>query len=294
MNCLYYYNNQSGKNKLAKKRDYIVSRLKTKYDGVDCFDSSSVQEMQKSLKAKKYDAIFFAGGDGTVNNMLNWTKDLKNIPTFGYIPSGTVNDFAKNLGFNKKLKKTLNVLLEGQEKKIDCFDNNGRIGIYVCGTGLFTSASYGAAHEFKKRFGKLAYYFYSIKEVFKFKAYNIEVIKDEEKKKLNSVLTLLINSKSVAGYNFNKGVNLNDGEMEFISVNQKKQKLTFRSLMLIIKMFLFGIKSVLKNKNVTYFKFKDLKVNFKNKKIVNIDGENGGEENINLKVLSDRVKFFCK
>lgn len=294
MNCLYYYNNQSGKNKLEKKKDYILSRLQEKYESVDVFDSSSLQEMLDSLKTKKYDAIFFAGGDGTVNNMLNWTKDLEIIPTFGYIPSGTVNDFSKNLGLTKNVKKTLNILLDGKEKAIDCFNCCGRIGIYVCGTGLFTSASYGSKQKSKKRFGKLAYYFHSFKEIFKFMPYKIEVIKDGEKQNLNSVLTLLINSKSVAGYKFNKKANLNDGEMEFVSINQKKKKLTFKSLMLVVRMFLFGLKSVLKSKNVTYFKFKNLKVNFEEKKTINIDGENGGEENIDIKVLKGKAKFFCK
>ena len=98
----------------------------------------------------------------------------------------------------------------------------------------------------------------------------------------------------MAGYKFNKKVNLNDGEMEFLSVNQKKQKLSFASLLRVVKLFLFGINSVKKSKHITYFKFKDIKINFNEKKTINIDGENGGDGNINLKVLKDKVKFFCK
>ena len=293
MKCLYYYNNQSGKNNLEKKKEFIVSRLKTKYDTVDCFDSLKTEEMKKSLQENSYDAIIFAGGDGTVNNMLNWTKDLKNTPTFGYIPSGTVNDFSKNLGTKKNLKKALKIILDGHTQKFDCFKDGNRLGIYVCCTGLFTSASYVANHEEKKMFGKLAYYFHSFKEIFKRKAYEVEIIKDGKTQKLNSVLTLLINSKSVAGYKFNKYANLNDGEMEFVSVNQKKKKLSFASLLTIVKMFLFGLKSVLKSKRITYFKFKDIKVNFITPKTINIDGENGGQHNIDLKVMKNRVEFFC-
>ncbi len=294
MKCLYYYNNQSGKNKLEKKKDYIVSRLKEKYDTVDCFGNGEIEAMKLNLEKNNYDAIVFAGGDGTVNNMINWVGGLKKIPILGYIPSGTVNDFSKNLGITQNVKKTIDVILKGKTKTIDCFENNGRLGIYVCCIGLFTSASYQAKHEEKKIFGKLAYYFHSIKEIFRHKAYEIEVEKDGEKQKLNSVLTLLLNSKSVAGYNFNKSTNLNDGEMEFVSVNQKKKKLTFRSLMTVIKMFLFGIEKVKKNKNITYFTFNNLKINFENARTINIDGENGGHNNIDICVLKGKFQFFCK
>lgn len=294
MKCLYYYNNQSGKNRLEKKKDYIVQRLKTKYSQVDCFESKDLENMLKALKTNNYDAIVFAGGDGTVNNMINWTQCNKKPFTFGYIPSGTVNDFAKNLGLVKNVKKSLDVILSGKEKTIDCFENNKRLGIYVCCTGLFTSASYGAKQEKKKKFGRLAYYFHSFKEMFKHRAYSIEVTKDGKTQKLNSVLTLLINSKSVAGYKFNKKVNLNDGEMEFLSINQKKEKLSFGSLLRVVKLFLFGVSSIKKSKHATYFKFKDIKVNFDKKQTINIDGENGGEGNIDLKVLKEKVKFFCK
>ena len=295
MNCLYFYNNQSGKNKLEKKKDYIINRLKTKYDIIECYDSSSFDDMIKNFNANKhYDAIVFAGGDGTVNSMLNWTKNLSYTPTFGYIPSGTVNDFAKNLNLNKNVKKSVDVILNGQTKQIDCFKNGDRLGIYVCCTGIFTTASYDATRKAKKKFGKLAYYFHSIKELFTHRAYTIEITNDNKTQKLHSVLTLLINSKSVAGYKFNKNVDINDGEMEFLSINQKKDKFGFKSLMLIAKLFLFGINSVKKNKNVTYFKFKKLQVNFEKKRTINIDGENGGEGDINIEVLPNKVKFFSK
>ena len=50
---------------------------------------------------KKYTVILAAGGDGTVNQVLNGIlkgrEDDKDLPTLGVIPIGSGNDFARTL-----------------------------------------------------------------------------------------------------------------------------------------------------------------------------------------------------
>lgn len=302
MNCIYLYNPNSGKSKYKNKQDYIVKRLHEKFDVVDYFETKSKEDAMKLAKEAcgYYDAIIFSGGDGTVNDIVNAIACEEKRPILGYLPSGTCNDFARSLSITKKLDKALDVIINGEANAYDIFKANDRYGVYVCACGLFTSASYDTEQSKKRKLGKIAYYFHSFKEIFSCKAseFNVKLCMDESENEMRefsgkSVLTLLINSKSVAGYKLNDGVDLHDGEMEFLAVLSKKQRLTFKSLMAICGTFLFGVKFAKKRKCVRYGKFKRCELEFiSNNPILNIDGENGGVHNCELIVLKDYLKVF--
>lgn len=58
----------------------------------------------------KEHTIVALGGDGTVNEVLNGIKELSKV-TFGYIPIGSSNDFARYFGHPYDLEQALNVIL---------------------------------------------------------------------------------------------------------------------------------------------------------------------------------------
>ena len=294
MKCLYLYNPNSGKGKYKNKKDYIINRLKEKFELVDYLETKSKDDEINTLleKGSNYDAIIFSGGDGTVNDVVNTVMKLDNQPILGYLPSGTCNDFARSLKIGKKLDDALDIIINGRVNTYDIFKVNDRYGVYVCATGIFTSASFATGQVKKRKLGKLAYYLHSFGEIFTAKAYKTNVEVNNEKVELNSVLMLIINSVSVAGYKFNKGVDLHDGQAELVAITQKGNRLSFKALMIICKMFLFGIKSVKKYKSVKYYKNANFAVEFIDKKEVNIDGENSGTYDFNFTTCKDKLKIY--
>ena len=63
------------------------------------------------------DALFVAGGDGTVNEAMNGLAAARALAdvAVGIIPFGTGNDFAAALGIPTETDAALGVLLEGRE-----------------------------------------------------------------------------------------------------------------------------------------------------------------------------------
>ena len=96
MNCIFIYNPVGGIGKIAKKLDLIVSELKHKYDEVEVYATKCAGDMARMARESvgKYNAIVFAGGDGSFNEVVEGIGGLDNLPELGYIPSGTVNDIA--------------------------------------------------------------------------------------------------------------------------------------------------------------------------------------------------------
>ena len=160
MKCIFIYNPNSGRGRIAKKLPYIVRRLREKYDRVDVYATKTRGDLSSKVRkiASEYDCIVFSGGDGTFNEVLRGVGDMHSLPDFGYIPGGTANDVAHSLGIPRKsLRGALNVILRGRRELLDCLCINGRdYAMYSVSAGAFTSASYTTPQEAKKALGLLA------------------------------------------------------------------------------------------------------------------------------------------
>ena len=240
MKCLFVYNPISGKNKkLMRKMDYIEKKLKEKYSVVDIVPTEYAGHTIELAKnaCGKYDALIFSGGDGTFSEVVKGIGESKNAPTLGFIPSGTVSDMANNYNIPRNIKKAINVCVEGSKEKIDICKINDTYFSYVCGLGTYTSATFKASPKLKKKYGRLAYFMEGIKEAFRINALNLHMTIGKKTINQESLLMLIMNSKSVGGFSkFNYTNKLGDGKFDVIIV----KKTEFLTPVNIWKLFVMG------------------------------------------------------
>ncbi len=115
-----------------------------------------------------YDLIVAAGGDGTVNEVLNGIGDTPDgfaRARLGVLPLGTVNVFARELKIPLRLERAWEILRRGSETKIDLpradFSASGKIErryfVQLAGAGLDARAIELVDWQHKKKVGPLAY-----------------------------------------------------------------------------------------------------------------------------------------
>ncbi len=107
-----------------------------------------------------YDHIVVAGGDGTLNEVINGVGSVANgfaNTTFGVIPLGTGNDFATVLGMPADIAAALDALDTGTPRLLDVGVVNGHHFINVSGGGFIAEVSDAVDTELKSLAGKLAY-----------------------------------------------------------------------------------------------------------------------------------------
>lgn len=116
-----------------------------------------------------FQAIIAAGGDGTVNEVLNGLVDaapLNPAPKLGVIPLGTVNVFAKELNLPTHLGRALEIIARGYSEPVDIpvatlRDATGatetRVFAQLGGAGLDSRAIARVRWSWKKKIGPLAY-----------------------------------------------------------------------------------------------------------------------------------------
>ena len=118
--------------------------------------------------AEGFDLIVAAGGDGTVNEVLNGIGDAPDgfeRARLGVLPLGTVNVFAREMKIPLRIERAWEILQRGREMRIDLpcveFSANGvRRKIYfaqLAGAGLDARAIELVDFAVKKKIGPLAY-----------------------------------------------------------------------------------------------------------------------------------------
>ena len=118
--------------------------------------------------AEGFDTIVAAGGDGTVNEVLNGIGDAPDgfqRARLGVLPLGTVNVFARELKMPPKIPDAWKILRRGREMQIDLprvdFSADGRpqrrYFVQLAGAGLDARAIERVSWRLKKKTGPLAY-----------------------------------------------------------------------------------------------------------------------------------------
>lgn len=232
MKALLIVNPVSGRMVITEYVNDIRSFLKKKGFSVRTFTTRSKDDAR--LFAEQYggdaEMIVCCGGDGTLSEIVNGIVDLPNHPIIGYIPTGTTNDFAKNIGLNTDILKSVIHLSHGVVREMDvgCFGK--KYFVYVASFGLFARSSYATPRALKRRFGHVAYMLTGIKELVKPKSYRITLSDDRGNMYTGDyIYGSVSNSTSIGGLlHFDKGeVDLQDGLHEVVLIRRPKNLLEF-------------------------------------------------------------------
>jgi len=124
-----------------------------------------------------FETIIAAGGDGTLNEVLNGLGDVPDgfaRVRLGIMPLGTVNVFARELGFPTQPDDAWFVLERAQESRIDlgCIEHQSEgvvrrdYFVQLAGAGLDARAIELVSWPLKKRVGPLAYFYAGLRALF--------------------------------------------------------------------------------------------------------------------------------
>jgi YegS/Rv2252/BmrU family lipid kinase len=130
--------------------------------------AGDARRLATAAVTENFELIIAAGGDGTVNEVLNGIGDAPdgfNRARLGVLPLGTVNVFAKELKIPAPIPAAWKMLQRGRELKIDLprvdFSAHGkkerRYFVQLAGAGLDARAIELVSWPLKQKTGPLAY-----------------------------------------------------------------------------------------------------------------------------------------
>ena len=126
--------------KAVIKKNFEIWVFETQFSG-------HAIQLAAEAATQGFDIIFSAGGDGTLNQVVNGVlkSGSSNLPTLGIIPLGSGNDFAGMMSISGRPEQLVKLLKENKPKSIDvgkisCLSKDGepvtRYFINVCSLGM--------------------------------------------------------------------------------------------------------------------------------------------------------------
>lgn len=241
-------------------------------------------------RCEDFDAVVCSGGDGTLNETIKalMTKNKK-IP-LGYIPSGTMNDFASCLGIPKDMPEAAERVVQGHTVTVDIGSFNEEYFTYIAAFGAFTDVSYETPQQMKNVFGRLAYIMEGMKRLNTMKSYRVTVTHDDEIIEDDFIFGMASNSTSVGGIKGLGGteVKLDDGVFEVFLI---KMPGSLQELQLMINSL---TKRELDSNAFISFKTSEVTFHSENDLPWTLDGEFGGNcRNVTVKNNCKAVDIFA-
>ena len=277
------YNPNAGSAKI-KKLLKIKERLSLKssvtiYDTQKPGDATSIAKRE----CKNFDIIVAAGGDGTINEIINGIDVNTKL---GTIPLGTANILAIEAGIKNDVKSICKLIEKGNTKKIYISNINDKKFFLMAGIGYDGDIVHKMKPSLKKIFGKAMFGFLGLLEFFKLKKYNIKVETESETAFGNWVL--VTNSKHYAGpYKITKSTSIFNDSIVCYVFNDLS-RLGF--LYYIFLILFYGDLS--RSKKVTKIISKNIKISSKEKINVQCDGEKYGNLPIEINFSSESVNLL--
>jgi diacylglycerol kinase (ATP) len=284
------YNPTSGREEMKKKLPDILQRLEQGGIETSCHATTCEGDATRAAAEavqRGFDIVISAGGDGTLNEVINGLAEKNSRPALGILPLGTTNDFARALGIPKQLEAACDLITRQHVKLIDVGKVNQRYFINVAGGGYMTELTYEVPSKLKTMLGQLAYYMKGLEKLPYLHPINLVVESEERNLEEKVMLFLIANSNYVGGHEkIAPEADLSDGLFDVFIM----KKCNLAEFVRVVSLALRG--EHLNDPNVIYFKTKQIKVSSSDYTQLNLDGEFGGTLPCSFSVLPSHIQIF--
>jgi len=285
----FIYNPYSGENHIIGKLDTIINAFQKNNILIIPFRISNHSKLKEAFEEidDSYRFILIAGGDGTINNVVNCMKQRDIDLPIAVLPTGTANDFAQFIGMPVSIEKSLNQILELNERKVDLGRVNDKYFINVFSAGFFTDVSQKTDTNLKNIIGKSAYYVKGIEQLSNLKSVKLQ-IESKEKSIIEEVYTILIfNGQTAGNFKLAYKASIEDGYLDVVIL---------KACPIIDTVgFLFNMMkgNHLSDENsVLYFKTKSIEIKCDSYTPTDMDGEKGPEFPLRIECIRNGLRII--
>lgn len=216
------------------------------------------------------DVIVAAGGDGTLNEVVN---GVASVPggllhcAIGLLPAGTGNDFARSLGIQDP-ERAVAALVAGRTRPVDLVSLGSRVFLNASAGGFTAETSANVTSDMKQAVGPLAYLIGGVRAVLEYEPVNVRVEADGRVIETELQLFAVCNGAYIGGgHQLAPTARPDDGVMEVCLVRATS---TFDFLTLLPRLSSGGH---VDDEDVAYFRTREVRLTFARSIRINTDGE---------------------
>ncbi|MDP5277103.1 diacylglycerol kinase [Chengkuizengella axinellae] len=285
------YNPSSGREEMKRRLPEVLKKLEKGGFETSTHETSgqgdAIRAAEEAVK-REFDVVIAAGGDGTLNEVVNGLANQPYRPKLGILPLGTTNDFARALGIPKNWSRACDIILKEYTELIDIGKVNDEYFINIAGGGSLTELTYEVPSKLKTMLGQLAYYMKGLEKLPQFRPIHLSIKSKEITLEDEEVMIFLIaNSNSVGGMEkIAPTASLSDGLFDVFIL----KKCNLAEFIRIVSLTLKG--AHLNDPHVIHFKSNHLQISSSDYTQINLDGEYGGTLPKTFSLLPSHIPIF--
>lgn len=253
--------------------------------------NSAKNEATRAAK-EGFDLIVAAGGDGTLNEVINGIAGLEKRPTLAIIPAGTTNDYARALRIPRDdpIAAAKLILRKNKKFKIDLGQAGDNYFMNIAAGGTLTELTYEVPSQMKSLFGYLAYLAKGAELLPRVKPVEMSIKYDDHEYKGKASMILIALTNSVGGFEqIVPDASLDDGKFTMIIVKES----SLAGMMRLMAKALQG--KHIGDPGIVYAKASDIDVIPVNQDrvMINLDGEYGGDAPMHFHNLKQHLEVVA-
>ena len=254
-------------------------------------DAGDATRLAREAINHGYDRVIAAGGDGTLNEVINGIAPDFDRVQVGLIPLGTGNDFARMLALPDSVEDCIDLLSEGHVQPTDVVrvtTDHVRYFINVSAGGFSGAVNEKLTPEIKKSWGPLAYVRCAAEALPDLRAYKTQITLDNARTtELDLYNAVIANGRYVAGGTMiAPEASIDDGLLDLVLVPQNPAG----DIVLVAAQIMMG--THLTSEGVVFRRAAKITVHSEPGMWFNVDGELIGNEPATFEVLPRAVQFL--
>ncbi len=250
------------------------------------------EELAAAAAADHADTVVIAGGDGTINEVVNGflASGCDHVPRIGIIPLGSSNDFSKSLGIPQDLSQACQTIMSGTVRGVDV----GRVGAhYFCSASCLGYFAEIAARSLQmRRFGGSLRYTLPALGVIREMASGWQMNVRTDHGVLHGTYAVLLvgNVSRFGGLTMLPGARFNDGQLDCLLIEMGSKWEAVRLIPLVYR------KALERHKRVVRFQTGALSVSLSHPSRLCNDGEvyPTAFHQLEYTVLPQRLPVICR
>jgi diacylglycerol kinase (ATP) len=265
-----------------RRLDSVAIRVTRRRGDAEKFAREAIRE--------KCDCIVTAGGDGTLNEVINGIGRRASKVCIGLVPLGTGNDFARSLNLPATVDENIDILLSAKTMSIDLVrvkSDRTRYFVNVSAGGFSGIVHEKLTPKIKRAWGPLAYIRSAAAALPELHAYRTDLVFDDEERLSVDLYNVIIgNGRFVAGgLPIAPDADLRDGQLDVVLIPKRPAA----EMALLAAEILLG--KHLSSNAIIFRRAKKIAVRSRPGMWFNVDGELVGNEPAVFQVVPRALKF---
>jgi diacylglycerol kinase (ATP) len=244
------------------------------------------------IKEQNFTDVIIAGGDGTINQVVNKLQKLD--VQFGIIPCGSGNGLAFSAGIPKNSEKALQIIFKGKSNWCDAFLINQTFACMLCGLGFDAQVAHDFAND--PRRGLRTYLKKTVSNFFSAKTYPFILRTNGKQIKTDALFISIANSNQFGNhFTIAPRASLNDGLLDVVVMARQNKLMALLQAFRQVGGFnkLQKVEVINENASLLYFQTNEIKIENPLSAPMHIDGDPvETTDKINVEILKDSFRLI--